>query len=147
MKIIQKVFLFLMTLCLLIGFVPKAEALIQSSQTTARVSPVLERVVVCDNIAGYNAVWGYKNNNTDDVEIPIGSTSKNSVNKIDNNDPKPGQPNIFAVGRQIAVFSTFFPTGNSVWTIKTISGGSTATASSTAVNAIAGTCTALPPSS
>jgi hypothetical protein len=75
----------------------------------AKVTPVLECVFPLE-AGGYVALFGYSNENTTTVEVPIGDTNRF--------DPKPierGQPTKFAPGRTIGAFTVNFDGKNLVW--------------------------------
>jgi hypothetical protein len=83
------------------------------------VRPVLEYVT--DNPDGtYSALFGYRNDNPEVVSIPVGSGNRFSPSPQDR-----GQSTTFQPGRQVAVFTIVFSSGNQVWTLD----GRTATAS------------------
>jgi len=93
--------------------------------TTAAVRPVLE-CVVANGSGAYTAYFGYKNDNTGTVAIPVGTNNRFS--------PTPqgrGQPVAFLPGRQQRSFAVAFNGSSLVWTLKGPDGqGRTATASS-----------------
>jgi hypothetical protein len=86
---------------------------------TAPVRPVLECVVKHNNTS-YTAYFGYKNENSVVVTIPVGTKNKFHPNPQDR-----GQTTTFQPGRQRKVFSVPFNGSNLVWTLD----GRTATAS------------------
>jgi hypothetical protein len=84
------------------------------------VSPVLE--CVTNNGDGtYTAFFGYKNENSVSVYIPVGSKNKFTPTPQDR-----GQTRVFKPGRQIKVYTVNFNGSNLVWTLN----GRTSTASS-----------------
>ena len=83
------------------------------------VRPVLE--CVTNNGDGtYTAFFGYKNENSVSVYIPVGSKNKFTPNPQDR-----GQTRVFKPGRQIKVYTVNFNGSNLVWTLN----GRTSTAS------------------
>ena len=85
------------------------------------VRPVLE--CVRNNGDGtYTAFFGYKNENTVSVYIPVGSKNKFTPNPQDR-----GQTRVFLPGRQYKVYTVNFNGSNLVWTLN----GRTSTASRT----------------
>ncbi|AFH50351.1 Alpha beta-propellor repeat-containing integrin [Ignavibacterium album JCM 16511] len=100
----------------------KSDTLIYSVVTTLPkpVRPVLE--CVRNNGDGtYTAYFGYKNDNTVSVYIPLGSKSKFTPTPQDR-----GQTRVFLPGRHNRVFTVSFNGSNLVWTLN----GRTSTASS-----------------
>jgi len=93
--------------------------------TNAAVRPVLECVV--DNGGGaYTAYFGYKNDNTGEVTVPVGPNNRFSPAPQDRS-----QPTTFQSGRQQRIFAVAFNGSNLVWTLKGPDNrGRTATASS-----------------
>jgi hypothetical protein len=91
---------------------------------TAAVRPVLECVTKNKN-GTYTARFGYKNENTVAVTIPVGPN-----NKFTPNPQNRGQPTVFQPGRIQNAFSVVFDGNNLVWTLKGPDGqGRTSTAS------------------
>jgi hypothetical protein len=94
--------------------------------TNAAVRPVLECVANNGN-SNYTAYFGYKNDNTVAITIPIGGGNTFT--------PTPqgrGQSTTFQPGRQVKVFGVRFNGSNLVWSLKGPDGKNrTATASST----------------
>jgi hypothetical protein len=90
------------------------------------ISVVLE--CVADNGGGsYTARFGYKNDNTVPVSIPVGVDNRFSPEPKDR-----GQTDIFLPGRRYNVFQVNFDGSNLVWTLKGPDGSTrTATASAT----------------
>ena len=83
------------------------------------VRPVLE--CVTNNGDGtYTAFFGYENENSVSVYIPVGSKNKFTPNPQDR-----GQTRVFKPGRQIKVYTVNFNGSNLVWTLN----GRTSTAS------------------
>jgi choice-of-anchor A domain-containing protein len=125
-------FLVALTL-LLFTLLPRSVSAAPSSQATATpgqpIRPVLECVVNLGN-GQYRAYFGYRNDNSVAVTIPIGGNNKFT--------PAPenrGQPTSFASGRHYAVYSVEFNGSNLVWKLNT----RTATASSSSTP-----CTSTP---
>ena len=89
------------------------------------VRPVLECVVRV-NSNSYIARFGYQNDNSVSVTIPIGNN-----NKFSPNPQGRGQPTVFLPGRQRSVFEVPFNGSNLVWSLK---GPDNQTRTSTASN-------------
>ena len=89
------------------------------------VHPVLE--CVTNNGGGsYTAFFGYKNDNSVSVTIPVGSNNKFTPTPIDR-----GQTTTFLPGRQVKTFNVPFNGSNLVWYLKgPDNSGRTSTASS-----------------
>lgn len=85
----------------------------------APVRPVLECVTTHPE-GSFTAWFGYKNENTVPVYIPIGPK-----NKFNPPPQERGQPSVFLPGRHVRMFSVDFPGANLVWTLN----GRTSTAS------------------
>jgi hypothetical protein len=85
----------------------------------------------------YTAYFGYKNDNSGPVAIPVGGQNKFSPNPAER-----GQPTVFQPGRQVGVFSVLFNGSNLVWTLN----GRMATASTNPAQACPGSATATPTS-
>jgi len=83
------------------------------------VRPVLECVVLNPD-SSYTAWFGYKNDNSVSVYIPVGAKNKFTPSPQDR-----GQTTVFQPGRQVRVFSIVFNGSNLVWTLN----GRTSTAS------------------
>jgi hypothetical protein len=105
-----------------------------ASAQTRHVRPVLECVQKNGN-GTYTAFFGYKNENSVPVTIPIGCNNKFTPSPIDR-----GQPTVFQPGRQYRMFSVLFNGRNLVWTLK----GRTSTASNNPAQACASTDTTRP---
>lgn len=102
---------------------------IPANQSTAPVRPILERVIKCTNILdSYQAIWGYQNDNLEEVEIPVG-VAPQSINKFDGaNSEDLGQTISFLSGRQVGTFRTAIAPGQTlVWTLGTAHSTRTAT--------------------
>jgi hypothetical protein len=99
---------------------PTATATPTVTPTPVGIRPVLECVVDRGN-GTYTAYFGYRNDNSYAVTVPVGASNRFS--------PEPqgrGQPTTFEVGRMYRVFTVDFNSGNLVWTLQ----GRTSTASS-----------------
>lgn len=97
---------------------------LQAPVTNAAISPVLE-CVRTNGPGSYTAFFGYKNNNTVTVSIPVGANNRFTPLPQDR-----GQTTSFLPGRQVRQFSVTWGGGNLVWTLKGPDGkGRTSTAS------------------
>lgn len=140
----KKLLSLLSVFAILLCWSTPALAAIPAEQAPLAVRPIVERITACTNAPGsFNALIGYSNPNADVVTIPIGSAT-NSVNRFTPNPEDRGQGVNFDVGRQYGKFTILFDGGNQVWSLRTLGGGRTATASSTGPNLRQDVCTIVP---
>jgi hypothetical protein len=101
-----------------------ATATFTTASPTRAVRPVLECVTKKPN-GTYTAYFGYQNDNTVPITIPVGAN-----NKFTPNPQNRGQPTVFQPGRVRNAFSVVFDGNNLVWYLKGPDGqGRTSTAS------------------
>jgi hypothetical protein len=136
----KKLLSLMAAIAILLCWTVPAFAAIPANEAPKAVTPIVERVTACTNAPGtYSALMGYSNPNSDVVNIPVGSAT-NSINKFTPTPDDRGQPVDFLVGRQYGVFQFLFDGGNQVWSLRTLGGGRTATASGSASNVRQGEC-------